>query len=50
MYFFQYQAVEDPVRRKVKNSLTAGSSIKGQAQLKLRMNIDLVWDFSLYEA
>ena len=42
MYFFQYQAVEDPVRRKVKNSLTAGSSIKGQAQLNLMNGLILL--------
>ena len=30
---FQYIQVEDPVRRKTNNSLTAGATMKGQSQL-----------------
>ena len=33
LYFLQYISIEEPVRRKVNTSLTAGASIKGQNQL-----------------
>jgi len=42
MSLFQYISVEDPVRRKVNTIVTAGASVKGQAQLALARGLILL--------
>ena len=40
--YFQYIQVEDPVRRRTNNSLTAGATIKGQTQLQAMRGLILL--------
>ena len=39
---FQFVQVEDPVRRRINNSLTAGATIKGQTQLQAMRGMNLL--------
>ena len=42
MYISQFVQVEDPVRRRINNSLTAGATIKGQTQLQAMRGMNLL--------